>query len=77
MDAAVIDRDRSEGVYCRWETYPPDSAMVPGNILVIERVNGDCTISSFSCARSEASTIYRFLRQRESADRSANQGRKT
>ena len=71
---------RPEGVYCRWETYPPavepvgdeviHVPVVPGghmkeftdNILHIEKVWGDCSVTSFECASSEAETIFNFLR---------------
>jgi hypothetical protein len=69
---------RPEGVYCRWETWPPatkpgDNVVhvpgVPGdsrreftdNILHIEKVWGDCSVSTFECASSEAETILAFL----------------
>jgi hypothetical protein len=76
---------RPEGVYCRWESWPPpitfcdcyesqqpDNVVhVPGghreelsdNILHIERVNGDGSVSTFECGSSESDTILRFLNQ--------------
>lgn len=55
---------RSEGVYCKWESYPPNSGLID-NILVIERVNGDNSISSFTCARSESKSILEFLQKEQ------------
>lgn len=52
--------ERNEGVYCHWETYPLTSGF-NDNIFVVERVNGDATVSRFECARSEVSVIFRFL----------------
>jgi hypothetical protein len=52
---------RPEGVYCHWETYPPTGSLIPNNILVIERVNGDGSVTRFTCAREEAAAITDFL----------------
>ncbi len=54
-----IDR-RIEGVYCRWEDeeYPHHSGVFG---LVIERVNGDGTVSSFYCTDDEAEVIRKFI----------------
>ncbi len=56
---------RAEGVYCRWETYPalPEASVLKDNILVIERVNGNGTVISFCCARSEADLVRSFLNE--------------
>ena len=54
---------RPEGVYCRWETYPPEALTTHDNILVIERVNGDSTVSTFNCTRGESKAILEFLKQ--------------
>lgn len=58
-----IKADRAEGVYCRFETYPADMDLsdVRNNILVIERIAGDSSITRFECARSEAWGIKEFL----------------
>ena len=61
MSELVLDRTRAEGVYCHWETYPPEVPTIHDNILVIERVNGDCTVDKFTCARSESKDILEFL----------------
>lgn len=53
---------RAEGVYCHWESYPVNTPGVENNILVIERVNGDSTVTTFSCSRSEAPSILSFLK---------------
>jgi hypothetical protein len=56
--------ERPEGVYCHWETYPPDpynDGAMKDNILVLERVCGDQSVLSWECARSEAVTIQEFL----------------
>ena len=72
----VLD-PRPEGVYCRWETYPPtpengDNVVhVPDGhrqefraiILHIERVRGDCSVSTFECGLDESGVIFEFLRQ--------------
>jgi hypothetical protein len=52
---------RPEGVYLHFETYPPGAFISRDNILVLERVNGDATVSRWSCARSEAGVIKQFL----------------
>lgn len=54
---------RAEGVYCSWESYPPDTPGINDNILHIERVNGDGSVSTFECADSEADVIAAFLKQ--------------
>lgn len=54
-----ILRERSEGVYCRWE--PPLSVISHERVLVIERVNGDCSVETFSCQESESVVISEFL----------------
>jgi hypothetical protein len=52
---------RAEGVYCRWETYPEHSG-ITDNTFVVERVNGDGSVSTWSCARgTESNVIARFL----------------
>lgn len=60
MNETIRDT-RAEGVYCHWETYPPDAMTVHQNILVIERVNGDQTVSRFECTRGEGLAIMSFL----------------
>jgi hypothetical protein len=56
------DLERAEGVYCHWESYPPDTPGIENNILVIERVNGDGSVSTFSCAQGcESDAIREFL----------------
>ncbi|MCU1324669.1 MAG: hypothetical protein JWN34_39 [Bryobacterales bacterium] len=56
------DLTRREGVYCHWETYP-EQQHGKDNILVIERVAGNGTVTTFDCAREEAATIVAFLAQ--------------
>lgn len=53
------NESRSEGVYCRWD--PPLSVLSHERVLVIERVNGDCSVETFSCNENEASAISEFL----------------
>jgi hypothetical protein len=60
------DFERAEGVYCHWESYPPDTPGIEDNILVIERVviervSGDGTVHRFECDRRESDTIREFL----------------
>ena len=73
----VLD-PRPEGVYCRWESWPPPPAPgdevihvpgVPGdnrreftdNILHIEKVWGDCSVTTFECGQQESEEIFNFL----------------
>lgn len=49
---------REEGVYCRWEEYPAHSRNFS---LVIERVNGDGSVSRLECTRVESRVIAQFL----------------
>jgi hypothetical protein len=56
----VID-ERPEGVYCKWEEYPQGLGRL--NIFTIERVNGDASVSTFSCTREESAVIHSFLGQ--------------
>lgn len=53
---------RQEGVYCHWETYPPESPVERNNILVIEHVWGDGSVTRFQCSAEESDTIREFLR---------------
>lgn len=55
---------RSEGVYCRWDEYPTGSNMF---LLVIERVNGDGSVTTLSCTKREAAYIDEFLRETTAA----------
>lgn len=61
-DIAKLIDPRPEGVYCHWESYPPNTPWIKDNILVIERVQGDGSVSRFTCARDESETIRLFLR---------------
>lgn len=54
---------RAEGVYCKLEEYPPGLGKL--NIFTVERVNGDQTVSSFSCTVGEAVVIQEFLNRRD------------
>jgi hypothetical protein len=56
----VLD-PRPEGLYCSWESYPRNTFGMSDNILVIERVDGDGTMTRFECARSETHVIFAFL----------------
>jgi hypothetical protein len=59
-----IDRERAEGVYIHWETYPPGLSTLPTpNLCVIERVNGDCTVDTLTCTRNEAKVIADLLKE--------------
>jgi hypothetical protein len=51
------DFKRAEGVYCEWITYPPGGFEPIPNLLQIERVNGDCSITRVTVTRDEASVI--------------------
>jgi hypothetical protein len=55
--------ERSEGIYCAWETYPALSGL-KDNIFTMERVCGDGSVITLSCARSEAREIFNFLAER-------------
>ena len=57
LDRMMLD-PRPEGLYCSWETL---SAPFDVYELVIERVSGDCSVTRFSCTRTEAMAIVRFL----------------
>jgi hypothetical protein len=50
------DFKRAEGVYCEWITYPPGFKKIP-NLLQIERVNGDCSVTRMTVTRDEADVI--------------------
>jgi len=50
------DFKRPEGVYCEWITYPPGFGPIP-NLLRIERVNGDCSVTRMTVTREEAAVI--------------------
>jgi hypothetical protein len=68
MSTAKRDTTRAEGVYPRWDTYPQKSVL-DRNILIVERVHGDCTVTEFSCTRNEAYKIRRFLEGWEQNER--------
>jgi hypothetical protein len=52
--------DRPEGTYPQWETYPPGYR--PGNnLLIVERVNGNATVSRIVMPRSEALKLAKFI----------------
>jgi hypothetical protein len=46
---------RPEGVYCKWE------GVGVGTSLVLERVNGDGSVETFSCSQKEAEVVAVFL----------------
>lgn len=52
---------RPEGVYCRWEKYPQPDLGYSGRLLIIERVNGDGSVTKFSCTPDEAKKIWQFI----------------
>jgi hypothetical protein len=58
---ASLQSPRAEGVYCHWESYPPDTPGIGLDTLVIERVNGNETVSTFECTRVESAAIKEFL----------------
>jgi hypothetical protein len=49
---------RPEGIYCHWE---PLEVQFGFRRLIIERVNGDGTVHTFSCTDREATHISTFL----------------
>lgn len=59
VDALVNMDPRAEGVYCRWDEYPTGSNIY---FLVIERVNGDGSVTTLSCTKREAAYIDEFIR---------------
>lgn len=48
---------RAEGVYCFWETYPPQLHAFTARLLTIERVNGNGTVDRLSCTDEEADVV--------------------
>lgn len=50
-----IDRIRPEGVYVKW-------ADGIHRLVLIERVNGDCSVDEFEIARSEATLLIAQLK---------------
>lgn len=48
----LLDRTRPEGVYCAW-----DEKHLFGTQMVIERVNGDCSVSRMVITPSEAAVL--------------------
>ncbi len=48
------------GVFARWETYPPDGQSKL-NLLVIEHVNGDQTVSQLIITRRDAEALRQIL----------------
>lgn len=59
---------RAEGVYCRWESYPANSGQ-GNNLMTIERVNGDGSVSSVTCTQEESKVIAAFLANPRAVDR--------
>lgn len=53
--------ERAEGVYCHWESYPPETPGIENNIFVAERVCGDATVARFECTRHETRALLKFL----------------
>jgi len=53
---------RPEGIYCRWETEPPEGGPYSRKLLIIERVNGDQSVSKIVCTHAEAGAIREFLK---------------
>lgn len=51
-----FDFKRPEGVYCKWISYPP-GGFEKNNLLQIERVNGDCSVSTIVATRDEVKVI--------------------
>lgn len=57
-------KQRQTGVYVKlkWESYPPNTPGIEDNILVIEKVAGDGTLTTFECSRgTESEAIRKFL----------------
>lgn len=61
------DWTRGEGVYCHFETYPPESLMPysKNNLFVIERVNGDQTVTQLILTRAESKKVLEFLSDKD------------
>lgn len=53
---------RPEGTYPSWQTYPAGVAELRNNICLLERVNGDGSITQFSFPRDEAGALMHWLR---------------
>lgn len=53
--------ERAEGVYCSWESYPPNTPGIENNLLLLERVTGNGTVETFTCTRDETQSIMDFL----------------
>jgi hypothetical protein len=56
--AEVKDFNRPEGLYLKFS----EPMMEPNTPVVIERVNGDCSVSQFIIARDEARGLIEQLR---------------
>ena len=59
MTDKIIDTERCEGLYVSF-TLPNDEQHTP---VLIERVNGDCTVTRFIIARDEARKLIVQLRE--------------
>ena len=53
---------RAEGVYCHWDTYPPEGGPYSRAVLTIERVNPNGSVSQLVVTRDEAKTIGEALK---------------
>lgn len=53
---------RPEGAYARWFTYP-EGKTGRNNLLMIERVGGDQSVSSVTLTRDEAETVLYAIRE--------------
>jgi hypothetical protein len=68
--APVIDRVRAEGAYVSSSVY-----VGAAQLILIERVNGDCSVSSIEVTRDEAKVIVERIQQLlESAPRGRYDG---
>lgn len=61
--SAEKDFDRPEGVYCKWISYP--EGFEKNNLLQIERVNGDCSVTTMVVTTDEAKKIQRCILSRD------------
>jgi hypothetical protein len=48
---------RPEGIYCRWETYPPEGGPDSSRLLTIERVTGNATVEKIICTTDESVVV--------------------
>lgn len=59
----MLDTERLEGVYTHIKKYPESGGPNSVNLLIIERVNGNCTISSLSLTSEESRDLYKQMQE--------------